>query len=83
MTVKNTYEKVSFNLPTNLKKEVSKLKDELKVSLNSIYKTAIEEYVEKQELAKWEKGAKLASKNKKYLALCDELGETGGELYEY
>lgn len=83
MTTKNTYEKVSFNLPIEIKHEVVKLKDELKMSLNSIYKTAIEEYVQKQEIKRWEKGAKLASKNKDYLSLCKKIGDIGGEHYEY
>jgi len=34
-------EKVTFTLPSDLKLEVVRLKDELKVSLNTIYKQAI------------------------------------------
>ena len=36
MVVNKTYEKVSFNLPTDIKSEVVKLKDSMKVSLNTI-----------------------------------------------
>ncbi len=76
-------QKVTFNLPTDLKNEVLKLKDDLKVSLNTIYKDAIAEYIENQEIKKWEQAAKLASKDKKYLALCEELDNTKEDLYEY
>ena len=83
MVANKTYVKVSFNLPTEIKSEVVKLKDTMKVSLNTIYKTAIAEYVERQEIKRWEKGVELASKNKEYLNSCQELGNTGGELHEY
>lgn len=76
-------QKVTFNLPTELKDEVLKLKDELEVSLNTIYKNAIAEYVEKQEIKRWEEAAKMASKDEKYLALCEELSKTKEDLYEY
>lgn len=76
-------QKVTFNLPTELKNDVLKLKDELEVSLNTIYKNAIAEYIEKQEIQKWEKAAQLASKDKKYLALCDELSNAKEDFYEY
>lgn len=76
-------EKVTFNLPSDLKEQVVQLKSELKVSLSSIYKEAIAEYLEKQEIKKWKNGAKLASKNKEYLDLCKDIGNTGAELYEY
>ncbi len=76
-------QKVTFNLPVDLKDEVLKLKDELQVSLNTIYKNAIAEYVEKQEIKKWEEAAKIASKDEKYLVLCKELSNTKEDLYEY
>ena len=76
-------EKITFTLPSDLKAEVVKLKDELSVSLNYIYQQAITEYIKKQEMKKWEKGIKLASKNKEYLKLCEEIGNEGGELYEH
>jgi hypothetical protein len=79
----NHIEKVTFNIPSDLKQEVVKLKDELKVSLNTIYKNAISEYIKKQELKKWEQGAIKASKNKEYLSQCQELSDSGTQLYEY
>ena len=75
--------KVTITLPTDLKDEVVKLKDELKISLNSIYKAAIAEYLEQQEIKKWKKGYELASNDKNYIELCEELGSDNGELYEY
>ena len=78
-----TIEKVTFNIPTELKQDVVKLKNELKVSLNTIYKNAITEYVKKQELKKWEEGAIKASKNQEYLSKCQDLSKFGTQLYEY
>ena len=81
MTAKiKTIEKVTFNIPSELKQEVVKLKDELKVSLNTIYKDAITEYVKKQELKRWEDGAKKASQNKEYIAKCKEISDSGYEI---
>jgi len=79
----SSIEKVTFNIPSELKQEVVKLKDELKVSLNTIYKNAISEYVKKQELKKWQKAIEHASKNKEYLKHAQELSDTGVEIYEY
>jgi predicted transcriptional regulator len=41
-------EKVTVVLPRVLKDEVAELKKELKASMNSIYQTAIAEYVERK-----------------------------------
>ena len=41
----NSIEKVTFNIPTELKEQVMLLKDELKVSLSSIYNEAITNYL--------------------------------------
>ncbi len=79
----NTTEKVTFNMPSELKKEVLKLKAELKVSLNTIYKNAIVDYIKKQELKKWEAGAMKASKNHEYLKESKEMAESGVDFYEY
>ena len=45
-------EKVTITLPTQIKEEVVKLKDEMKVSMNSIYQTAIQEYVRQKNREK-------------------------------
>jgi predicted transcriptional regulator len=83
MVVDKSIEKVTFNIPSELKQEVIKLKNELKVSLNTIYKNAISEYIKKQELQKWQKGVELASKNKEYLEHMQELSSIGTEVCEY
>lgn len=45
-------EKITIAIPTHLKEEVVKLKDDLKVSMNSIYQTAIQEYVKQKNREK-------------------------------
>ncbi len=49
MMVLTSQEKVTVVLPQVLKNEVAQLKDTLKVSMNSIYQTAIAEYVAKKK----------------------------------
>ena len=81
---KNTnVDKVTFNISSDLKKDLLALKDELKVSLNTIYNNALKEYVQKLELKKWEQGAIKASKNKDYLKQSKDLAQGGAEIYEY
>ncbi len=80
---KPTLEKVTFNIPSDLKKALLALKDERKVSLNTLYTDALKEYVKKQELKKWEEAATKAAQNKAYLEECKELAESGVELHEY
>ena len=76
-------EKVTFSLPSDIKEEMMRLKETMNVSLNTIYKTAILEYLQRQEVKRWEEGALKASRNKAYKDLCEELGDADGELYEY
>ena len=83
MTANTTYEKVSFNLPSDIKSEVVKLKETMHVSLNTIYKTAIAEYVQRQEVQRWTDAARLASEDKEYQQLCEELEGTQEDFYEY
>ena len=52
-------EKITIILPTQIKQEIVKLKDDLKVSMNSIYQEAIEEYVKKKNREKLRKEASL------------------------
>ena len=83
-STKNTnINKVTFNISSDLKKDLVTLKNELKVSLNTIYNNALKEYVKKQELKKWEQGAIKASQNKDYLKKCRSIGNSGVEIYEY
>jgi len=80
----NSYEKVTFNIHSELKEQVMALKDELKVSLSTIYNEAIANYLKQKELDKWQKGVSIALKDKEYMNLTNELGnDTDGEIYEY
>jgi len=76
-------EKITVTIPFELKKQLVAMKDELKTSMSHIYKEALEAYLEKKEIEKWERGAKLASKNKEYIQLSKEVGNEGVELHEY
>ena len=46
-------EKITFNMPVELKNQVMQLKDELKVSLSTIYNEAVKNYVQQKELERW------------------------------
>ncbi len=76
-------EKVTFNISIDLKKKVVALKDELNVSLSTIYNEAIANYIKQKELEKWQKGIELALKDKEYLENAKELGSSSGDIYEY
>ena len=79
----NSFEKVTFNIPKELKEQVMVLKDELRVSLSSIYNEAIASYLKQKELDKWQKGVSLALEDSKYLELSKELGDNSEDIYEY
>ena len=76
-------EKVTFNMPSELKAKLVMLKEEMHVSFSALYNEALERFVKEKELEKWEKGAQKASKDKAYIRLADELGKDDGALYEY
>jgi post-segregation antitoxin (ccd killing protein) len=78
-----TAEKITVTIPHDLKEKLVNIKDELKISMSAIYKEALEAYLEKKELEKWEKGALLASFDKKYVSLSKELGNIDGKIHEY
>lgn len=78
--VHSSTEKITFNMPIELKEKVLQLKDELKVSLSTIYNEAVKNYIQEKEKERWQKGAELASGDTKYLATASD---TGGELYDY
>ncbi len=78
-----TAEKITVIIPHDLKEKLVSIKDELKTSMSAIYKEALEAYLEKKELEKWEKGALLASSDKEYMSLSKELGNADGKIYEY
>ncbi len=83
----NTYgtsiEKVTFNIPLELKEQVIALKDELNVSLSAIYNEAIANYIKQKELEKWQRGVDMALNDQEYMALTKELGSDNGDIYEY
>ena len=79
----SNYEKVTFNMPIELKKKVLKLKEELNVSLSTIYNEAIANYIEQKELERWKKGVSLALKDSEYKKLYKELSSDSGDIYEY
>jgi len=79
----NSFEKVTFNIHSELKEQVMALKGELKVSLSSIYNEAIANYLKQKEMDKWKNGVSLALRDKEYMALSKELGDDKADLYEY
>ena len=50
--------KVTITLPLQIKQEVEQLKSDLKMSMNSIYQTAIQEYVKQKNREKLRQEAK-------------------------
>jgi post-segregation antitoxin (ccd killing protein) len=82
-TYGNQVEKVTFNIPIELKEQVMALKEELHVSLSSIYNEAITNHLKQKERDKWQKGVALALDDKEYIELSKELSEDVGDVYEY
>ena len=78
--VNSSSEKITFNMPIELKEKVLQLKDELKVSLSTIYNEAVKNYIQQKELERWQKGAELALGDATYLSTASDVG---GELYGY
>ena len=76
-------EKVTITIPSELKEKLTDIKEELNVSISSIYKEALEAYLDTKEMKRWEKGALLASKDKTYVKFVDELSQDAGDIYEY
>ncbi len=74
--------KITITVPFELKEQVYILKDELKTSISAIYKDALKFYIKQREIEKWEKGAKLASKDKQYLEFVNDISDDG-DIYEY
>lgn len=78
-----TAEKITVTIPFELKGQLVALKDELKTSMSTIYKEALEAYIEKKEMEKWQKGAELAKKDKNYLHFISEISNDAGDIYDY
>ncbi len=79
----NDIEKVTFNIPRELKEQVVALKEELHVSLSTIYNEAITNYIKQKELDKWQKGVSLALEDKEYMTLSKELSSDTGDFHDY
>jgi len=78
-----TNSKVTVSIPQDMALQLVALKNELKTSMSAIYKEALESYLEKKEIEKWEKGAKLATQDKKYTEFVKDCTDTKGDIYEY
>ena len=76
-------EKVTFNMPADIKIKVMTLKKELKISLSSIYNEAIVNYLNKKEAERWQQGVSMALEDKEYIALSSELSGDSGDIHEY
>ena len=79
----NSMEKVTFNIPTELKEQVIALKEDLQMSLSAIYNEAISNYLKQKEIERWSQGVSMALKDKEYMVLAQEMGSDNGDLYEY
>lgn len=80
---KQKAEKITLTIPLELKEQLVVLKEELQISTSALYKEALESYIKQKELQKWEEGAKLAAKDKKYMAFVNELSNDVGDIFEY
>ena len=76
------YEKVTFNLPKDLKQKIIDIKKEHNLSMSAIYVEAIKKYIEDLELKKWEDAVLKASKDKDYINLLND-NLNSGDVYEY
>ncbi len=76
-------EKITFNIPVELKEKVMEIRDELHVSLSTIYNEAIANYVRQRERDKWEKGVEMALHDDAYMQLAETMGSEKGDLYDY
>jgi predicted transcriptional regulator len=79
----NNTEKVTVTLPSELKKQLTVLKEELSLSMSAIYKEALEAYLEAKTQEKWMKGIALAAKDNEYLSFAKEVGDDTGDFYGY
>jgi len=80
---KQKAEKITVTIPYELKEQLISLKDELHTSISFIYKEALENYMKQKEIEKWERGAKIASKDENYISFTNELNQDDGDIYEY
>jgi metal-responsive CopG/Arc/MetJ family transcriptional regulator len=75
--------KVTITLPIQIKQEVERLKYDLKVSMNSIYQTAIQEYIKQKNREKLRQEAKDMVKEYKNNPEMIELADFEEDVVEY
>lgn len=80
---KTKSEKITLTIPSELKAQLTALKDELHLSASAIYKEALEAYLQQKELERWEKAAYMASQDKAYMAFVEEMGNVVDDIHEY
>jgi predicted transcriptional regulator len=76
-------EKVTVVLPQVLKEEVAQLKETLQVSMNSIYQTAIAEYVAKKKREQLRQEAVMMLEEYNSNSEIQELMESTEDINEY
>lgn len=79
----NSFEEITLNIPTDMKRELLAIKDELNISLSAIYEEALSNYIQQKELERWKKGIEIALNDSEYLSFVDELSKDVGDIYEY
>lgn len=75
--------KITVTIPQEMASQLMAIKDEFKISMSAIYKEALGYYLERKEIEKWERGAKLATQDKQYMEFVNDCRDEKGDLYEY
>ena len=78
-----SFEKVTIQIPKELKSEVKELKEILNISMNSIYQNAIDEFVKKQKRKRLKREALAMLDEYKTDPELKELSDFSEEIYEY
>lgn len=76
MSAKN----IIIHLPSDLNKKIEEYMKEAGKSQSEIIEEALQNYFEKKEIERWEKGFELASQDKQYIQFCQELGNDDGGI---
>ena len=75
--------KITITLPMQIKQEVLRLKDDLKMSMNNIYQTAIQEYVKQKNREKLRQEAQDMVEEYKNNSEIIELANFEEDVVEY
>ncbi|WP_457605902.1 hypothetical protein [Nitratifractor sp.] len=75
-------EKITVSIPGELKEQLYSLKEELHTSMSSIYKEALESYIQQKERERWEKAAELMKEEYKHNPELKEWIDFEEEIYE-